>query len=74
MSTSVRYKPEVGHSVLALRKVNSTTEPNMILGPVVIAEINSCVIHTNADTSIEGIFILRYSEWDFRFLHHTKED
>ena len=74
MLTPVRYEPEVGHSVVAQRKVDSPTEPNRIVGPVVIAGISSCVIHNNPGRIIEGIFLLRYSEWNFRFLHYTKED
>lgn len=65
--------PNVGDSVVARRKIKSTTLPNTICGPVVESFDNKCRIVTNEGTEIEGNFILYFHEYNFQFLHLTKD-
>lgn len=67
------YIPKVGDSVVARRKVKSTTLPNTICGPVVECFSDCCLITTNEGTEIEGNFTLYFNEHNFQFLHLTKD-
>lgn len=67
------YIPKVGDSAVARRKIKSTTSPNTICGPVVESFDNYCRIITNEGTEIESNFILYFNEYNFQFLHLTKD-
>lgn len=71
---TTKYTPQIGHSVAARRKVQSTIYNNLIVGPVIEVWGNACRIATNQeDPEIAGDFQLFFSDWSFQFLHLTKQ-
>lgn len=68
------YIPEVGHSVCARRKKTSSTEPNMIVGPVTRMARMGCIIHNNRGKENAKAFYLFLEEWDFDYLFLTKDE
>ena len=74
MTKKQAYIPQVGDSVVARRKVKSSTSSNTIVGPIVETWPNACRIVTNPGTDIEGNFKLVNSDWTFQFLHKSIQD
>lgn len=73
MNDPIDYIPTVGDSVCARRKEKSNVYHNMIVGPIIETDDESCRIMTNASTEIQGDFRLSYGDWNFQYLFKTKE-
>ena len=69
-----KHTPKIGDSVAARRKPKSKLYHNLVIGPVVDVWDNACRVITNSGDDIEGDFRLCFNEWDFQFLHLTKEN